>query len=476
MSACIQDLKAMLGEERVVTDEAVLRLYDGFNRSYEKSFGVCMTVPPVAIVFVESTQEISQVLRYCNEHRINVIPRAGASSAEGLLETWVEGSVVVDCTRMNKLLELDTYNMMATVQCGYPLEELERQANQHKLTTGHSPQSRPLAMMGGLVATRSIGQFSTYYGGIEDMVCGLEAVMADGRIVRIRNVPRRSAGPDLRHLFLGSEGGIGFITEVTVKLFPYYPEHMWMGGYIVDNIDVGFAAIRDVMVEGYKPAVIRLYDKSDMDHNFGSVKLKEQEAFMFFTAEGPQEISQGTGAGIDRIARRHGARYIGTQAVEHWMEHRNDLCKTVGAEETDRRHRETQVFYATLEISASWSDIVKIYRDVMVNVPGKIENLVMLGGHVSHSYINGTNIYFVYQLKMNAPETSEQEQMALIRAICDEVIKYPTGGVVHHHGMGKQRVCYARQEHGSSYCLMEELKRTFDPNQILNRGVLLSKE
>ena len=127
-------------------------------------------------------------------------------------------------------------------------------------------------------------------------------------------------------------------------------------------------------------------------------------------------------------------------------------------------------------VNGSSGDLLDRPVFFQANVPGKIENLVMLGGHVSHSYINGTNIYFVYQLKMNAPETSEQEQMALIRAICDEVIKYPTGGVVHHHGMGKQRVCYARQEHGSSYCLIEELKRTFDPNQILNRGVLLSKE
>jgi FAD/FMN-containing dehydrogenase len=246
-----------------------------------------------------------------------------------------------------------------------------------------------------------------------------------------------------------------------------------MGGYIVDSIDIGFEAIRDIMVSGYKPSVIRLYDKPDMDHNFGSVKLKDEEAFMFFTAEGPAEISKGNGEGIDRIARKHGGRYIGTKAVEHWLEHRNDVCKTIGTEETARKQWDTNIFYATIEISASWTDIVTIYHNVMENVPRKVENLVMLGGHVSHSYVNGTNIYFVYQLKMSSPETSNEEQMVFIRALCDEVIKMPTGGVVHHHGMGKQRVCYARQEHGSSYSLMEDLKSKFDPNSIMNRGNLV---
>jgi len=469
----LSEIKNLVGENKVVTDPAQLKVADGFNRDYEKSFGVCMTVPPFAIVFAEGVDDVVKVLTYCNKNKINVITRAGASSAEGLLEAREEGSIVLDCTKMDKLIELDTYNMMATVQCGYPLEKLEKIANEHGLTTGHSPQSRPLALIGGLVATRSIGQFSTYYGGIEDMVCGLEAVMPDGRVIRIRNVPRRAAGPDLRHLFIGSEGAIGVITEVTVKLFPYYPDDMWMGGYIVDNMDVGFEAIRDIMVSGYKPSVIRLYDKTDMDHSFGSVKLEEGEAFMFFTTEGPPEISKGTGMGIDRIARKHGGRYIGTKAVEHWMEHRNDICKTVGAEETKLKHRSTKVFYATLEISASWKDIPVIYHNVIRNVPEKVENLVMLGGHVSHSYINGTNIYFVYQLKMRSPETSHEEQMVLIRAICDEVIKLPTGGVVHHHGMGKQRVCYAEQEHGTSYSLMKDLKKVFDPNNIMNRGNLV---
>ena len=130
--------------------------------------------------------------------------------------------------------------------------------------------------MGGLVATRSIGQFSTY-GGIEDLVCGLEAVLPDGEIIRIRNVPRRSTGPDLRHLIVGSEGGIAFITEVTVKIFRFYPESFWRGGYIVPSMEEGFETIRKIITAGYRPSVVRLYDKSDYDYNYGNVELNDSK-------------------------------------------------------------------------------------------------------------------------------------------------------------------------------------------------------
>ncbi len=124
-------------------------------------------------------------------------PRTGASATEGGLETVVENSVVLDGSAMNQIINIDIENMQATAQCGVPLEVLENALREKGYTTGHSPQSKPLAQMGGLVATRSIGQFSTLYGAIEDMVVGLEAVLADGTVTRIKNVPRRAAGPDI---------------------------------------------------------------------------------------------------------------------------------------------------------------------------------------------------------------------------------------------------------------------------------------
>ena len=133
------------------------------------------------------------------------MPRTGGSSVTMGLEP-VEGGVILDGSDMNEIIEIDEKNRIVTAKCGTPLEYLEEVLNKKGYTTGHYPQSLPLASLGGLVATRSIGQFSTLYGGIEDVIVGLEAVLADGTIVRIKNVPRRSTGPDLRHLFIDSEG------------------------------------------------------------------------------------------------------------------------------------------------------------------------------------------------------------------------------------------------------------------------------
>jgi len=472
----IADISMLVGKENVHTDEVSLKGAEGLNLGYSKAFGLHLNPLPIAVVYVHSTEDVSKVMRYCNEKLINLIPKTGASSGEGLLEVRDPNTIVLDASTMNKVISIDKYNMMATAQCGCQLITIEELANKEGLTTGHSPQSQPLAQMGGLVATRSIGQFSTYYGGIEDMVCGLEAVLPDGRVIRIRNVPRRASGPDMRHLFLGSEGALAFITEVTVKLFTYYPDDMWMGAYIVKDMETGFKAIRDIMALGYKPSVVRLYDKPDIDYNFsGSVELKDNEAVMFFTCEGPGEVARANGEGIHKIALGYDARYIGTKAVAYWLIHRNDVCQLVGTEELRQRYREMKTIYATTEISANWTEIIKIYYDVINNVPKKIDNLVMLGGHVSHSYVNGTNIYFVYQLKINSPETSYDEHTALVNAICEEVIKYPTGGVVHHHGMGKQRVHFSPREHGSSYSLLQDIKKMMDPNGIMNQGVLIPK-
>ena len=142
-------------------------------------------------------------------------------------------------------------------------------------------------MYGGLVATRSIGQFSTLYGGIEDMVMGLEAVLPSGEVVRIKDVPRRAAGPDIRHIIIGNEGALCYITEVTVKLFAFYPDPQPFPWVAARRDEAGFEILRDVMAAGYKPSVARLYDAEDgAQHGFD--QFAPDQCVLIFTTEGPE--------------------------------------------------------------------------------------------------------------------------------------------------------------------------------------------
>lgn len=256
-AAIVDQLKEIVGADRVITDETVLKKnsIDRF-RKFPDIHGIYTLPIPAAVVKLGSTEQVSRVLNFMNAHKINGVPRTGASATEGGLETVVENSVVLDGSAMNQIINIDIENMQATAQCGVPLEVLENALREKGYTTGHSPQSKPLAQMGGLVATRSIGQFSTLYGAIEDMVVGLEAVLADGTVTRIKNVPRRAAGPDIRHIIIGNEGALCYITEVTVKIFKFTPENNLFYGYILEDMKTGFNILREVMVEGY--AIIQL--------------------------------------------------------------------------------------------------------------------------------------------------------------------------------------------------------------------------
>ena len=220
----IKGLQAIVGAERVVTNEAAVAEETkdaiGFRR-YERADGVFDVPQALCAVKVKSTEEASQVLAFLNANKVKTTPRTGGSSVTQGIEP-VEGAVMLDGSEITGIYKIDEVNMQVTTGCGMPLQALEDQLNAMGYTTGHSPQSLPLAQMGGLVATRSIGQWSTLYGGIENLLVGLEAVMADGQIIRIKNVPRRSTGPDLRNLFLGCEGTLGVFPRCNLTWSPCY--------------------------------------------------------------------------------------------------------------------------------------------------------------------------------------------------------------------------------------------------------------
>ncbi len=472
-TAIVQGLQKILGPQNVLTDEQELKRSSIDRlRLYEDVHDVFTRPLPAAVAMARSTRQVADVLKFANEHRINVVARTGRTATEGGLETAVPDSIVLDGSGMDRILKIDTYNMQATVQCGVPLQLLEDLVRQQGCTTGHSPQSKPMAHLGGLVATRSIGQFSTLYGGIEDMVVGLEAVFADGTVTRIKNVPRRAVGPAIRHIVIGNEGALCYITEVTVKLFPYLPQNNTFVGYTLKNMRTGFEALRKVMVEGYRPSVARLYDPPDGAFHFSSFAAKD-DCVLLFMAEGPAGVVAATIAGIEAIvAKFPDCRRVDSSHIAEWF---GDL--NWGADKIANERKEilaTRTMGRTTEVSADWSSICDIYENALRRLKDEVPDITVAGGHSSHSYINGTNMYFIYYYKVNCPPEQEvaKYRTEINRVICEETLKLG-GSVVHHHGMGKARTPWVREEYGSSYYIIERLKRAFDPNDIMNKGTII---
>ena len=347
----VQHLQQMLGADHVVTDEAELTRSSVDNfRKLQNIFGVHTMRRPLAIVNVRNTDEVAKVLAFADANGVNIVARTGGTATEGGLESGVDNSIIVDGSLMNEIVKIDAYNMQATAQCGVALQRLEDEVRKLGLTTGHSPQSKPIASMGGLVATRSIGQFSTLYGGIEDMVVGCEVVFPGGVVSRIKNVPRRAAGPDIRHIVIGNEGALCYITEVTVKLFPYMPENNTFMGWTLKNMTTGFAALREVMVAGYTPSVARLYDFEDGQLHFSHFAAPD-DCILLFMAEGNAGITKATAEGIhELVAKYPECEPVDPALIEEWF---NDLVWGPDKmEREDERIRTTRNVNRTTEISA----------------------------------------------------------------------------------------------------------------------------
>ena len=477
----LKHLSAIIPEVRINTDPD--DLYDAAAdryKKYAKAKKVLDVPVPTAIVYPESTAEVASILTFCNENGVNVIPRAGKTATEGGLENWKEQTLVVDTRDLNRIIKIDAYNMQATVQAGVTLQGLEDELNALGLTTGHSPQSKPVAKFGGLVATRSIGQFSTLYGGIEDMVVGLECVFPDGHVARIKNVPRRSGGPDIRHIAIGNEGALCYITEVTVKLFRFYPENHRFFGYLIKDVATGIKVLREVMVNGYRPSVARTYSEEDARQHF--YHFHKGKCVLLFMAEGPKGIVDATAVGIEEAVAKFQEGIlepVPSEYIESWFRNLNWSQQDIDDEFQGMIDNDAHDGFTT-EVSADWETIPVLYNNVINRVRSEFpraHDLTMLGGHSSHSYINGTNMYFVYNYTINCAPEDEMRvyHHPIQRIIVEETLKLG-GSMCHHHGIGKYRNEWSKDEHGSAFYMLEKLKEVFDPKGIMNFGTIFFQE
>jgi len=456
-------LERVLGAGRVDVSDAGLseHAHDTWPLSLLRLQQGRLTERPACVVTPTSTAEVAAVLRYANEARIPVVPYGGGSGVSGGVLPSAD-AIVVDLRRLDQLLELNETALQARVQAGMFGHHFEDALSARGYSMGHWPQSVALSTVGGWVATRAAGQFSTRYGSIEDMLLGLEAVLADGRVVRVKPTPRRSAGPDLRHLFLGSEGTIGIVTEITVKVFPT-PESRKLLSFAFPDFDAGLEAIRHIMRAGWRPPVLRLYDAMESGRHFGQWQ-NDDRCFLLVVTEGPAALTAAEAEACHAVCTGHGGEAVGEAPVQHWLEERNNVPSLLS-------FIERGFVLDTIEVAAEWDRIHTLYSEVCAALR-TVQGLIVVSGHSSHSYAQGTNIYFTFVAKPESPVDAEPTYLACWQQAMEATLR-AGGTICHHHGIGRMRTPWMAAEHGVGLEMLRTVKRALDPQGILNPGALL---
>jgi alkyldihydroxyacetonephosphate synthase len=259
-----EQLEAIVGERRVSVAISDLDTYarDTWPRLLlSVQAGVPLEHRPHAVVWPESAREVSQVVRLASARGLALVPYGGGSGVCGGAVP-VAGGITIDLKRMNSVLSLDSEQMICDVEAGMNGERFERELNRRGYTLGHFPSSIYCSTVGGWVATRAAGQMSSKYGKIEDRITGITAVTGRGELVRTDGPPRATRGPNWSQLLCGSEGTLGVITSVRLRVRPA-PELRVFRCFDFRGLEAGLEAIRRVMQRGLRPAVLRLYDELD---------------------------------------------------------------------------------------------------------------------------------------------------------------------------------------------------------------------
>jgi alkyldihydroxyacetonephosphate synthase len=489
-ASTLDALRAIVGAEHV-RDDHEERVLHAAGKGYPDLVRLREGKPagaPDAVVLPSDAEQLAALLELCAKSSLAVVPFGGGTSVVGGVEP-LRGEhaavIALDTSRMADVIELDGESRTVSVGAGMRAPALERYLQARGLTLGHYPQSYEYVSLGGCAATRSAGQASTGYGRIEQMIIGLKLSAPSGEIA-LDAQPASAAGPSLRQLLIGSEGTLGVISELSLRVRPAPRERIFDGVFFTDFAS-GAQALRELIQSGAAPGVARLSDEEETRMSLalagtGGAKGRLGRAYLhargysggclaIFGYEGSDE--RQTRARRERglaIARERGGLAVGHSPGEAWLKGRfqapylRDELLTHG------------VLVETLETATQWSNVQRLHSAVTRAIEAALSaqgtpGLVMC--HISHLYETGASLYFTFIARQR--EGEELVQWRAAKEAASLAITQGGGTITHHHAVGRDHAPWMTAEVGEGGLrALRAVKEELDPVGIMNPGKLLA--
>ncbi|HEY80197.1 MAG TPA: FAD-binding protein [Anaerolineae bacterium] len=453
--AILPQLQAIYPEDRISVNRAVLEQHARDQSAHEPHL-------PDAVVWPLTTEEVSQTLRLAYDARIPVTPWGAGTSIEGN-PIPVAGGVVLDLSRMDQILTIHDKDFQVTVQPGVLYKDMNKILARYGLFFAPDPGAN--ASIGGMLANNAAGIRTVKYGATRDNVLALEVVLADGRVIRTgsRSV-KQSAGYDLTHLFVGSEGTLGVITEATLKLAPI-PAHVSAAVARFPTVADAAEAVFDIIGAGLEPAALELLDATAvkiLNTDPDIPPFPEQPALFMEFASSHETALADTLDMVRELCQEHRAQGFDTG---------------VGRQERARIwHARHHLFEAHVRYFAGQSFLVgdaavpiSHYPELIARTAALMEEMGVVGSLLGHAGDGNIHTIVFYP-----PENDEARQRAL--AFNDAFVGLALereGTCTGEHGVGLGKRKFMAREHGLALEVMRQLKQTLDPRGILNPGKVL---
>ena len=486
---------AIIGAERV-RDDKYERAFHALGRSYHDLLRLragYLSISPDAVLYPRGQDEVLSLLAFASENSIAVVPYGGGTSVVGGVSAspgQFSSVVTLDISGMDRVIDVDDVSETATVEAGIYGPALEKTLGAKSLTLGHYPQSFEFSTLGGWIAHRGAGQQSGRYGRPQDWLVSAKLATPRG-LFATEAFQESAAGPNLTELVIGSEGLFGIVTEATIRVL-HAPQSREYRGYLFRDFASGIAAIRQAVQDGISFAMLRL---SDVDETrfykaFGSIGrkglthsltdqylklrgLSDSMCMLIAGFEGSEREINNAKSRFEAIAKKQRAVSAGASPGQRWFEGRFHgpylrdpmMDRGVGVD--------------TLETATRWSNIDTLYAAVKSALEKSILDTAPRPGakgvvmcHISHSYPEGASLYFTYIF----PRALDGEiaQWRAIKTAASDAIAANGGTISHHHGVGEDHLPWIAQEKGAlGVEVLRAVKRTLDPNGILNPGKLI---